>query len=94
MFRVRSSPLPASTPDAAARDACPLAACPTGLSATVLHIGCEARDAKRLRALGLVEGTRIHVVDTRSGILLDVRGSRLALGVALADAITVRPISP
>jgi Fe2+ transport system protein FeoA len=94
MFRVRPSPLQASTPEAAARDACPLAACPAGRSATVLHIDCEDRDAKRLRALGLVEGTSIHVVDTRSGILLDVRGSRLALGVALAAAITVRPISP
>jgi Fe2+ transport system protein FeoA len=58
----------------------------------VLHVGCADGDANRLRALGLVEGTNVHVIDTRSGVLLDVRGSRLALGLALAAAITVRPI--
>jgi Fe2+ transport system protein FeoA len=84
----------ACTPDAAACDACSLAECPEGRSATVLDIGCADRDARRLRALGLVEGTNVHVIDARSGVLLDVRGSRLALGAALAAAITVRPTSP
>jgi Fe2+ transport system protein FeoA len=68
--------------------------CPAGLRVAVLCLGCAGRDAERLRALGLVEGTSVEVVDTRSGILLDVRGSRLALGAGLAATITVRPICP
>jgi Fe2+ transport system protein FeoA len=94
MFRVRRHSPRASAPDAAAGDVRPLATCLAGWRATVLHIGCAESDACRLRALGLVEGTSVDVLDTRSGILLDVRGSRLALGSGLAAAIAVRPISP
>jgi hypothetical protein len=34
------------------------------------------------------------VIGKRSGILLDVRGSRLALDTAIAMAVTVRPVGP
>jgi len=94
MFPVRRNPPRAGTPDAAAFDELPLATCPSGVRATILRIGCGAGDAQRLRAMGLVEGTDVDVVDTRSGILLDVRGSRLALGSGLAAAITVQLVSP
>jgi Fe2+ transport system protein FeoA len=73
---------------------CPLAACPVGARAVVLCIGCSPRDAQRLRTLGLFEGTPVSVVGSHTGILLDVRGSRLALGVAVATAITVRALLP
>ena len=74
-------------------DSCPLGACVAGSQATVLCIACPALDAERLRTLGLFEGVRVGVVDTRSGIVLDVRGSRLALGRGVVAGITVRPVS-
>lgn len=74
-------------------DSCPLGACVAGSQATILCIACPALDAERLRTLGLFEGVRVGVVDTRSGIVLDVRGSRLALGRGVVAGITVRPVS-
>ena len=74
-------------------DSCPLGACPAGLRATILCIACGAHDAQRLRSLGLYEGAKVGVVDTRSGLVLDVRGSRLALGWEIAAAITVCPLT-
>ena len=73
-------------------DTCPLGACRPGARATVLCLGCHALDAERLRTLGLFEGATCGVVDTRSGMVLDVRGSRVALGWAVAQAITVQPV--
>ena len=58
----------------------------------VLCIACPDADAQRLRTLGLFKGVRVGVVDTRSGMVLDVRGSRLALGHAVVAGITVRPV--
>lgn len=71
----------------------PLATCPAGCRATVVCVDCPALDAMRLRSLGVFEGARVGIVDTRSGILLDVRGSRLALDHGIARAITVRPVA-
>jgi Fe2+ transport system protein FeoA len=59
----------------------------------VLCIVCPALDAQRLRTLGLFEGVQIRVIDTRSGMVLDVRGSRLALGRTVASGITVRLVA-
>lgn len=56
----------------------------------ILHVRCAAADACRLRALGVYEGARVVVVDARNGLLLDVRGSRLAVDHRTADAILVR----
>lgn len=70
-------------------DSCPLGVCPAGFEATVVCLNCPALDAQRLRCLGLYEGARVGIVDTRSGMVLDVRGSRLALGWEIAAAITV-----
>ncbi|MCU0646981.1 MAG: ferrous iron transport protein A [Gemmatimonadaceae bacterium] len=77
--------------DAAGMRACCLAACAAGSRATVVRLGCDDSDACRLRALGLNEGTTVAVVDDRHGTLLDVRGTRLALGTALTERITVQP---
>ena len=70
---------------------CLLAACSAGSRATVLEMRCGENEACRLRALGLCEGASVNVVDTRHAMLLDVRGTRLALGRALTAGITVRP---
>jgi Fe2+ transport system protein FeoA len=72
--------------------ACPLAACATGCKAVVARMECEHGEAHRLRGLGLFEGTTVRVLDSRNGMLLEVKGSRLALGQALARAITVLPL--
>lgn len=71
---------------------CPLAACASGCRAAVLRMECEGGEAHRLRHLGVFEGAFVTVVDSRNGMLLEVRGSRLALGSALASAITVLPV--
>jgi len=91
-FRARSPRL--SEPATAPAISCALGTCPVGLRATVLCLACPAHDAQRLRALGLFEGACVGVIDTRSGMVLDVRGTRLALGREIAAAITVRPVVP
>lgn len=53
---------------------------------------CGTDDACRLRALGMCEGTSVSVIDTRHAMVLDVRGTRLALGSALTNGITVQPL--
>lgn len=67
-------------------------ACKTGHRAVVVRVGCEGAEACRLRALGLYEGARVSVVDSRNGLLLQVRGVRLAIGAAMAASITVIPL--
>jgi len=59
----------------------------------VVDIECSADEACRLRALGLCEGTSINVIDSRHAMLLEVRGTRLALGFAITAGITVQPQS-
>ena len=71
--------------------ACRLGDCATGASATVVSLGCGENEACRLRELGLMEGASVNVVDARYCMLLDVRGSRLALSPAITAGITVIP---
>ena len=78
--------------DAAVAGSCLLAACTTGSRATVLAVRCGDAEACRLRALGLCEGASVSVVEARNGMLLDVRGARLALGSAITAGITVLPL--
>jgi Fe2+ transport system protein FeoA len=78
---------------AARPGSCPLASCATGARATVLELCCGHAEACRLRALGFSEGTQVDVVDARHAMLLDVRGTRIALGRALTAGITVQPIA-
>lgn len=58
----------------------------------VMEVHCGDQEACRLRAIGLCEGARVNVVDARTALLLEVRGTRIALGRALGAGITVRPI--
>lgn len=71
--------------------ACPLVDSETGSSATVVAIACGEREACRLRALGVYEGAQVSVIGKRHCLLVDVRGTRLALGHDLAEGITVMP---
>jgi Fe2+ transport system protein FeoA len=72
---------------------CALSACAAGGHALVVRVNCSHHDACRLRALGVYEGAHVRIVDTRHGLILDVRGSRLALGAALARLISVLPLA-
>jgi Fe2+ transport system protein FeoA len=36
----------------------------------------------------------VNIIDSRDAMLLDVRGTRLAIGSALSAGITVRPVAP
>ena len=83
--------VPAATIDARCAT-CPLADCARGARAAVLRMECDSAEACRLRSLGIFEGACVTVVDMQDGLLLDVCGSRLALGGALASCITVRPL--
>ena len=71
---------------------CLLAACAAGARATVLEMRCDDVQACRLRALGVCEGACVSVLDARHAMVLDVRGTRIALGRALTAGITVRPL--
>ena len=82
----------ASAGTEACRESCALMACTTGRRAVVVNVGCDGAEACRLRAMGIYEGARVSVVDSRNGLLLQVRGARLAIGAAVAAAITVIPL--
>ena len=91
---MRSVSLPTlQTADTAARTTCALGACSAGTRATVVDIECSGDEACRLRALGLCEGTAVNIIDARDAMLLEVRGTRLALGSALTAGITVQPVA-
>ncbi|HYW30707.1 MAG TPA: FeoA family protein [Gemmatimonas sp.] len=83
--------LPTLQADATGTRTCALAACAAGSRATIVDIACSADEACRLRALGVCEGTNVNVIDSRHAMLLEVRGTRLALGSALTAGITVQP---
>ncbi|MCU0626610.1 MAG: ferrous iron transport protein A [Gemmatimonadaceae bacterium] len=70
---------------------CRLGDCASGQTATVVELRCGESEACRLRALGLVEGSTVNIVDQRHCMLLDVRGARLALSHAITNGITVVP---
>ena len=89
------SPLPTlDLRESAPASTCALRACPKGTRVTVVDLECSGDEACRLRALGFCEGTSVRVIDDRDAMVLDVRGTRLALGSALAAGITVQPAPP
>jgi Fe2+ transport system protein FeoA len=57
-----------------------------------VDVACGPDEACRLRALGVCEGASVNVIDVRHCMLLEVRGTRLALGDALTAGITVQPV--
>ena len=89
----RAATLGDVTAPAERRTVCALSACAAGSRATILEVRCGDADACRLRALGLCEGASVNVVRSRDCTLLEVRGSRLALGAAIASGITVLPVA-
>jgi Fe2+ transport system protein FeoA len=72
---------------------CPLASCAAGDRSVVVALCCEAPEACRLRSLGLIEGASVTVVDRRHGLLLEVRGARVAISASIAALVNVRPLA-
>lgn len=70
---------------------CPLLDSEAGRPATVVAIACGEQDACRLRAMGMYEGATVSVINKRHVLLVDVQGTRLAVGSDLAQDITVQP---
>jgi len=73
--------------DANCAEPCVLASLPVGVRAVVVRLTCPHAEAEHLRVMGVFEGASIGIVDRGSGFLLDVQGSRLAIGGSLAAAI-------
>jgi len=71
---------------------CALTLLPAGIRARIVRFACAHGDASRLRVLGVFEGTPVRIVDDRCGVVLDVRGTRVAIAASLAVAIIGIPI--
>ena len=69
---------------------CVLSSCPIGCHARVVDVSDTMADACQLRAMGMCEGADVHVIDSQHNMLLDVRGTRLALSAMITEAITVQ----
>lgn len=72
---------------------CALVTCRAGVRSVVVALRCDAREACRLRTLGLIEGASVTVVDCQHGLLLEVRGARVAISAAIASLVNVRPLA-
>ena len=72
---------------------CALVTCRAGVRSVVVALRCDAREACRLRTLGLIEGAPVTVVDCHHGLLLEVRGARVAISAAIASLVNVRPLA-
>ena len=60
-----------------------------GSSYVVERIEIETAIARRLQALGMVEGTKVDIINgKRNGtLIIKVRGTRFAIGRRIAEAI-------
>lgn len=49
---------------------------------------------RRLEALGLIRGTRITIINKKKkgAVIVNIRGSRFALGYAIAKGISIAPL--
>lgn len=50
---------------------------------------------RRLEALGLIRGTRITIINKKrkGAVIVNIRGSRFALGYAIAKGISIAPLA-
>ena len=61
----------------------------------IISMSLDMATMRRLEALGLTKGTNIKVLNRNSGgsVILIVRGSRLALGNKITEAIHIKEVS-
>lgn len=68
----------------------PIFLAPVDEEVTITHIHSDVKVAKHLRELGLIEGAKIRILSNEAkAVIVDVRGSRLALDRDIARAILV-----
>jgi Fe2+ transport system protein FeoA len=73
----------------------PLASLKEGEKATITHITGDEKVVRRLSEMGLTPGCELRLLrkgSFRGPIEVEVRGSALALGYALASEICVQPL--
>lgn len=61
---------------------------------TVKSISLDMATMRRLEALGLTRGTNVRILNRNNGgsVILMVRGSRLALGGRISEAIQMKEV--
>jgi len=66
-----------------------------GHSYVVKELNLEQQIRRRLEALGLIGGTRIQVMNQNSdgAVVFKVRGTRLAIGNKIAEAIYIEEVA-
>jgi Fe2+ transport system protein FeoA len=75
------------------RDMLPLSMASAGSEVEVAALRAGWGLQRRLADMGLTPGTHIRLVNNRSGpVVVEVRGSRLALGTGVAHKIMVVPV--
>lgn len=64
---------------------------PIGETVTVRALHLSQQTALRLQALGMIAGTKIQVLAEkgRGTMIIDLRGTRFALGPSITDSIEV-----
>ena len=75
-------------------DEIPLTQLRPGTSCTVRSIAEKSEQTDRLREMGLIERTHISVLKSdRDGVIICLKGARLALSYSIAEKITVRTLA-
>lgn len=71
-----------------------LNACEKGGQYVVVNVQVNESITRRLEALGVNEGTPVHILNKKGSgsVIIKVRGTRLALGKKLSEGITVREV--
>ena len=63
---------------------------PAGATVRIVDVGTDHRLARRLAALGMIAGTEVTVAQAGRGrTVVAARGSRIAVGRAVAARVTV-----
>lgn len=65
---------------------------PIGFTCTMDGLDLPFKLKKRLEALGMIEGTRIKVLNKKNNgaLIIKFRGTRFAIGKSIAEKIAVR----
>ena len=68
----------------------PIFLAPVGETVTITHIHDNSKVGKHLRELGIIEGERVKILSTdHKAVIIEVKGSRLALDRDVAHAILI-----
>lgn len=64
-----------------------------GSTLQVIHMELPVQTERRLEVLGMLEGTRITVVNRKKGaMIIKIRGTRFAVGQSITECIEVKEV--